>query len=195
MLAGRTPLIYGSRRFAVLIAWQQGVHHTVAASIASWHPRPENPLAGEACTLGDALGGQVLRHRDQIQPPYPQLIEGPARYQPYRDRRRAMPACLTAQPVTDRGQLGIMEPSPQSAVVEPDIVLVPLAAFDRVGHRIGYGAGHYDRTLEQLRTAKPIVAIGLAFAVQEIEAIPALSHDVRLDYMLTDIRTIDFRSS
>lgn len=51
------------RRFAVLIVWQQGEHHTVASSIASWHPRPENPLAGEACALGDALGGQVLRDR------------------------------------------------------------------------------------------------------------------------------------
>jgi 5-formyltetrahydrofolate cyclo-ligase len=93
-----------------------------------------------------------------------------------------------------RGQLGIMEPSPQSATVEPDIVLVPLAAFDRAGHRIGYGAGHYDRTLLQLRASKPIAAIGLAFAVQEIETIPTLPHDVRLDYVLTEDRTIDFRS-
>ena len=93
-----------------------------------------------------------------------------------------------------RGQLGIMEPSPQSATVEPDIVLVPLAAFDRAGHRIGYGAGHYDRTLLQLRASKPIVAIGLAFAVQEFETIPTLPHDVRLDYVLTEDRTIDFRS-
>jgi len=94
-----------------------------------------------------------------------------------------------------RGQLGIMEPSPQSAVVEPDIVLVPLAAFDRAGHRIGYGAGHYDRSLVQLRTSKPILAVGLAFAVQEIEAVPALAHDVRLDLVLTESGTIDFRSA
>ena len=93
-----------------------------------------------------------------------------------------------------RGQFGIMEPSPQSATLEPDIVLVPLAAFDRAGHRIGYGAGHYDRTLLQLRASKPIAAIGLAFAVQEIETIPTLPHDVRLDYVLTEDRTIDFRS-
>jgi 5-formyltetrahydrofolate cyclo-ligase len=93
-----------------------------------------------------------------------------------------------------RGQLGIMEPSPQSRLVEPDIVLVPLAAFDGAGHRIGYGAGHYDRTLSKLRALKPIVAIGLAFAVQEIETIPTLPHDARLDYVLTEDRTIDFRS-
>jgi 5-formyltetrahydrofolate cyclo-ligase len=93
-----------------------------------------------------------------------------------------------------RGQFGIMEPSPQSALVEPDIVLVPLAAFDRAGHRIGYGAGHYDRTLRQLRISKPVVAIGLAFAVQEIEAVPTLPHDVKLDYVLTETITMDFRS-
>jgi 5-formyltetrahydrofolate cyclo-ligase len=93
-----------------------------------------------------------------------------------------------------RGPFGIMEPSPQSAVVEPDIVLVPLAAFDRAGHRIGYGAGHYDRTLTQLRQSKPIVAIGLGFSVQEIGAVPALAHDVRLDLVLTEDRAIDFRS-
>jgi len=93
-----------------------------------------------------------------------------------------------------RGQLGIMEPSPQAAALEPDIVLVPLAAFDRAGHRIGYGAGHYDRTLEQLRASKTIVAIGLAFAAQEIDTVPSLPHDVRLDLVLTEDRTIDFRS-
>ena len=92
------------------------------------------------------------------------------------------------------GPLGILEPSPAAAEIIPDIVLVPLAAFDRAGHRIGYGAGHYDRTLTELRALKPIVAIGLAFAVQEIETIPALPHDVRLDYVLTEDRTIDFRS-
>jgi 5-formyltetrahydrofolate cyclo-ligase len=93
-----------------------------------------------------------------------------------------------------RGQFGIMEPSPQSPTVLPDIVLVPLAAFDRLGHRIGYGAGHYDRTFEVLQAAKPIIAIGIAFAVQEIDAVPAEPHDVQLDYVLTEARTFDFRS-
>ena len=93
-----------------------------------------------------------------------------------------------------RGQFGIMEPSPQSAVVLPDIVLVPLAAFDRLGHRIGYGAGHYDRTFEQLRAAKNFTAIGVAFAVQEIDEVPAEPHDVQLDYVLTEAGTLDFRS-
>jgi 5-formyltetrahydrofolate cyclo-ligase len=92
------------------------------------------------------------------------------------------------------GPLGIPEPSPAAAEVVPDIMLVPLAAFDRLGHRIGYGGGYYDYTLAHLRKAKAITGIGLAFAVQEIEAVPALSHDVALDYVLTETRVFDFRS-
>ena len=92
------------------------------------------------------------------------------------------------------GPLGILEPSPAATELIPDIMLVPLAAFDRAGHRIGYGAGHYDYTLAHLRKLKPIVAIGIAFAVQEIEAVPALPHDVALDYVLTEAQVFDFRS-
>jgi 5-formyltetrahydrofolate cyclo-ligase len=93
------------------------------------------------------------------------------------------------------GPLGILEPSPAMAELIPDIMLVPLAAFDRLGHRIGYGAGHYDFTLAHLRKMKPITAIGLAFAAQEIKTVPALAHDVALDYVLTEKKTFDFRSS
>src|SRR5437879_1915121 len=92
------------------------------------------------------------------------------------------------------GQLGILEPSPAAAEIVPDIVLVPLAAFDRAGHRIGYGAGHYDRTLEQLRKLKAITAVGVAVAVQEVEVVPALLHDAALDYVLTETQVLDFRS-
>ena len=93
------------------------------------------------------------------------------------------------------GPLGIPEPSPASAEVIPDIMLTPLAAFDRLGHRIGYGAGHYDFTFAHLRKAKNILGIGVAFAAQEIKAVPALAHDVALDYVLTESDVFDFRSS
>ena len=92
------------------------------------------------------------------------------------------------------GALGILEPSPAAAELIPDIMLVPLAAFDAQGHRIGYGAGHYDFTLEHLRKAKAITAIGVAFAVQQIKAVPAQPHDVALDYVLTEKKMFDFRS-
>jgi 5-formyltetrahydrofolate cyclo-ligase len=92
------------------------------------------------------------------------------------------------------GPLGIPEPSPAAAELVPDIMLIPLAAFDASGHRIGYGAGHYDYTLAHLRKVKAVVAIGIAFAVQQIKAIPALPHDVALDYVLTEKKVFDFRS-
>jgi 5-formyltetrahydrofolate cyclo-ligase len=93
-----------------------------------------------------------------------------------------------------QGSLGIPEPSPAAAELVPDLMLVPLAAFDRFGHRIGYGAGHYDRTFAHLRQTRAVTGIGLGFAVQEIEAVPALAHDVALDFVLTEAQMFDFRS-
>jgi 5-formyltetrahydrofolate cyclo-ligase len=93
------------------------------------------------------------------------------------------------------GSLGILEPSPAAAELVPDILLVPLAAFDRAGHRIGYGAGHYDVTLAHVRKVKAVTAVGLAFAVQEIKNVPMQPHDVALDYVVTEKQAFDFRSS
>src|SRR5262245_40967415 len=92
------------------------------------------------------------------------------------------------------GPLGILEPSPAAEELIPDIMLIPLAAFDRQGHRIGYGARHYDYTLAHLLKMKAISAAGTAFSVQEIKAVPALPHDVALDYVLTEKKVFDFRS-
>jgi 5-formyltetrahydrofolate cyclo-ligase len=92
------------------------------------------------------------------------------------------------------GPLGILEPSPAAAELVPDVMLVPLAAFDAMGHRIGYGAGHYDYTLAHLRKMKAVTAIGIAFSVQQIKAVPALPHDVALDFVLTEKKVLDFRS-
>ena len=92
-----------------------------------------------------------------------------------------------------RGQWDIREPKPEADEVAPDILIVPLAAFDRAGHRIGYGAGYYDMTIRALRAQKPVTAVGVAFAVQEISQMPATPRDERLDFVLTERETIDFR--
>jgi 5-formyltetrahydrofolate cyclo-ligase len=68
----------------------------------------------------------------------------------------------------------------------PDILLVPLLAFDRRGNRIGYGAGYYDRTIARLRELKVVTAIGVAFSAQEFEDVPTTSRDARLDLVLTE---------
>jgi 5-formyltetrahydrofolate cyclo-ligase len=93
------------------------------------------------------------------------------------------------------GVWGIREPLRHAPQVEPDILIVPLAAFDRTGQRIGYGAGYYDLTLAGLRARKPVVAIGLAFAAQEIDAVPFTPRDERLDLVLTEHETIDCRGT
>jgi 5-formyltetrahydrofolate cyclo-ligase len=92
-----------------------------------------------------------------------------------------------------RGQWGIREPKPEAAEVAPDILLVPLAAFDRAGHRIGYGAGYYDMTIAALRAKKKVTAVGLAFAAQEIREVPATPRDEVLDLVLTEREVIHFR--
>jgi 5-formyltetrahydrofolate cyclo-ligase len=109
---------------------------------------------------------------------------------------RGKPLAMRAYAFGDefaRGQWGIREPKPEAAEVAPDILIVPLACFDRAGHRIGYGAGYYDMTINALRTKKPVTAVGIAFAAQEIPRVPATERDARLDLVLTEREVIDLR--
>ncbi|MGK7754540.1 MULTISPECIES: 5-formyltetrahydrofolate cyclo-ligase [unclassified Roseovarius] len=75
---------------------------------------------------------------------------------------------------------------------EPEILIVPLVAFDRIGGRLGYGGGFYDRTLELLRSRRPTLAIGFAFAAQEAEALPLEATDQPLDMVVTEKEVIAF---
>ncbi|GLK70485.1 5-formyltetrahydrofolate cyclo-ligase [Ancylobacter dichloromethanicus] len=84
------------------------------------------------------------------------------------------------------GRFSIPAPPETAPAVSPDVLVVPLAAFDARGNRLGYGAGFYDRTLALLRRAKRIEALGYAFAVQQLAAVPAEPHDERLDAIATD---------
>jgi 5-formyltetrahydrofolate cyclo-ligase len=88
------------------------------------------------------------------------------------------------------GRLDIPEPTHDSPLVEPDLLLLPLLAFDRTGHRLGYGRGYYDRTLAALRKTRPVTAVGLAFAAQEVLSVPAGDGDQRLDWVLTETALI-----
>ena len=101
-----------------------------------------------------------------------------------------MRAYAFGQPLA-AGVWGIREPKADAPEVEPDILLVPLLAFDRNGNRIGYGAGYYDKTINRLRGRKAVVAVGIAFAAQEIAEVPATVRDARLDLVLTERETID----
>ena len=80
---------------------------------------------------------------------------------------------------------GIAEPLDDKPIVEPDVLLVPLLAFDARGHRLGYGGGFYDRTLADLRAKKKVVAVGLAYDELKVDGVPTESYDQRLDWVLT----------
>jgi len=109
-----------------------------------------------------------------------------------RGRPLLMRAWNFGEPLAE-GAWNIRQPKSDAPEVSPDILLVPLAAFDRSGHRIGYGAGYFDMTIAALRATKTITAIGLAFAAQEIEKVHATPRDARLDLVLTEAEIIDFR--
>lgn len=115
-------------------------------------------------------------------------------------RRTGHPLCLPvivakAKPLIFRAfspgdalktvQWGIREPTDDKPELLPDIVLTAGLAFDPAGYRLGFGGGYYDRTLRKIRTIKPVIAIGLAYDVQRIDAVPHLDYDERLDWVLT----------
>jgi 5-formyltetrahydrofolate cyclo-ligase len=88
------------------------------------------------------------------------------------------------------GVWGVREPKPDAPEVVPDVLLVPLLAFDRAGNRVGYGAGYYDLTIASLRAQGSVLAVGIAFAAQQIAQVPATARDARLDLVLTEKEAI-----
>ena len=91
--------------------------------------------------------------------------------------------------------LGVPAPEPSAEPVRPDLVIAPLLAFDGRGGRLGQGGGHYDRTLSRLRAEGPVFVLGLAYAGQELDAVPGEAHDQRLDAILTENGYRPFRTS
>ncbi len=83
------------------------------------------------------------------------------------------------------GEFGALIPE-KGGWIEPDVLIVPLLAFDRRGYRLGYGGGFYDRTLEELRARRAVTAIGFAFALQEMAEVPIEPTDQKLDLIVTE---------
>ncbi len=105
------------------------------------------------------------------------VITGPA--QPLRFREWSPGA------VMEPGVFGALIPA-EGGWLEPEVVIVPLVGFDARGYRLGYGGGFYDRTLEALRAKRPTLAIGFAFAAQEMDEVPIDAFDQRLDVVITE---------
>ena len=92
-----------------------------------------------------------------------------------------------------KGGFGLSEPRDDLPPLDPTALIVPLAAFDRAGQRIGYGAGYYDQAIERLSRNGPVLTIGIAFSVQEIPEVPAEPHDRPLDHMVTEQGRVPLR--
>ena len=88
------------------------------------------------------------------------------------------------------GRFGLSEPDPSLPTVEPDALIVPLAAFDRAGQRIGYGRGYYDGAITRLSRAQPVLTVGIGFAAQEVARVPAEPHDRPLRFVITEAGVI-----
>jgi len=91
----------------------------------------------------------------------------------------------------ETGPFGIQEPTAAAPVLRPDLLLVPLLAFDRSGHRLGYGGGFYDRTLRALRADGAVLAVGIAYAGQEVDAVPVAEYDQPLNWIVTEREAIE----
>ncbi len=106
-----------------------------------------------------------------------------------RDRPLVFRAWREGDAMAD-GPFGIREPLASAATIEPQVVLAPLLAFDRAGYRLGYGGGFYDRSLAELRAARPTLAIGVAWAAQEVRGVPHDGRDQPLDWVATQSEAI-----
>ncbi|CAM5501151.1 5-formyltetrahydrofolate cyclo-ligase [Frigidibacter albus] len=130
-----------------------------------------DPLPAMAAHLGAGEGGRVCVP----------VIEGPG--QPLRFRE------WTPDGEMAPGEFGAQVPVAGDWLV-PSVLIVPLLAFDWRGYRLGYGGGFYDRTLEALRATGPVIAVGFAFAAQEVEEVPVEPTDQKLDLIVTDCGVI-----
>lgn len=151
-------------------------------------------LAGQAEKLDISPGAIVsgflpIRSEPDLRPLMARLRE--------RGARLCLPVVLDRETVifkdfvrgaelVDTG-FGTFGPPEAASVLDPDVLLVPLAAFDRHGNRLGYGAGHYDRAIARLHAkgGRPRL-VGIAFEMQETDKVPSELHDVQLDMVLTE---------
>ena len=144
-----------------------------ARSASAFYPIRDEP---DTLALLDALGGRGLN----TALPVTGALGTPLVFRRWRPGEPTVP-----------GQLRIPEPPPDAPALDPDLLFVPLAAFDRRGYRIGYGAGHYDLTLARLKAIKPIVTVGVGYGVCEVDAVPCEPHDIAVDYVLSDRELIE----
>jgi len=90
--------------------------------------------------------------------------------------------------VLEETTFGVAQPTGDKPSLIPEIIFVPLLAIDNEGNRLGYGAGYYDRTIQERRQGRsgPVVAVGIAYEAQRVSAVPHDERDARLDWLITE---------
>ena len=143
-------------------------------------PRPEGATVSGYVALADELDPAPLLARlaEAGHPIALPVVVGPGQALIFRRWR--------AGDALEAGPRGTRHPLPSAALVVPQILIVPLLAFDGAGRRLGFGAGYYDRTLLKLRASGPTLALGFAFAAQRVAEVPAGASDQRLDWIVTE---------
>jgi 5-formyltetrahydrofolate cyclo-ligase len=162
------------------LAWLRVEAAEAAARLAPLARWPSAPVVSGYLPMADEFDPGPLLQRLAVAGAVNALPVVVARGAPLLFRAAGPEAALAPDAV------GILAPPPSSPVVAPRLVVTPLLAFDRAGGRLGQGGGYYDRTLAALRAAGPLLAVGLAFAAQEVESVPTGPGDERLNAILTE---------
>lgn len=141
------------------------------------HRQPGDVLAGYWPIRGEIDPRPVLdaHHRSGLPCALPAIVADDMVFRSWTPHDQLVP-----------GGFGTLAPGEEAPIVTPHVVLVPLLAFDRGLHRLGYGRAFYDRALASLRAGGPVLTIGIAHSVQEIAAVPSEPHDQRLDMIVTE---------
>ncbi len=158
---------------AVAFAKGQGQAAEILADFLA--PRRGRALAGYMAmrTEADPMAAMAA-HQGAVGVPVIEAAGQPLRF------REWSPGCALVE-----GAFRAMIPA-EGAWVEPEVVIVPLVGFDARGYRLGYGGGFYDRTLAMLRARRPTLAVGFAFAAQEVAEVPIDAYDQKLDAIVTE---------
>ena len=147
--------------------------------LASFAPAPDTIISGFWPMRGEIDVLPLLRRLDLAgRRTCLPVVPGPGRPLDFR-------AWMPGVPLVD-GAYGARTPPADAAPLEPEWLLVPVLAFDRSGRRLGYGGGFYDRTLAALRATRSRVAVGVAYAGQEVAQVPSDVFDQRLDAVVTE---------
>jgi 5-formyltetrahydrofolate cyclo-ligase len=88
---------------------------------------------------------------------------------------------------TEAGPFGVRQPPAGAALIEPDLILAPMVAFDMSGARVGYGGGYYDKTIAKARASRSVTVVGLAFSAQMVNHIPKQAYDQPMDWIVTEL--------